>query len=147
MENSIIGYAAATTSVIAFGTQFVHTIRSGTTAGLSFPRSILDSLSLLLWVVYATRIEDFPLLIATSFEFITSLCVCVLIVRDRYKVWVFVKLDTPDTSPDATPSPTPALTQAASPPESIAIDVSPDSSVRRDSGSTGSARIERRNSI
>jgi len=73
MENSIIGYAAATTSVFAFGIQFVHTLRSGTTLGLSFSRTVLDSLSLLLWVVYATRIEDLPLLIATAFEFITSL--------------------------------------------------------------------------
>ena len=93
MDNNIIGYVAASTSVLAFGTQFVHTIRSGTTAGLSFPRTILDSVSLVLWVVYATRIEDLPLLIATSFEFVTSLCV--LIIRDRYKVWMFVKLETP----------------------------------------------------
>jgi hypothetical protein len=138
MDNNIIGYVAATTSVLAFGTQFVHTIRSGTTAGLSFPRTILDSVSLLLWVVYATRIEDLPLLIATSFEFVTSLCVCVLIIRNRYNVWLFVKLNTPDT----TPSPTPAI----SPSESIAIDVSLDSSIRRDSVSSVH-RIERRNSI
>lgn len=134
MENSIIGYAAATTSVVAFGIQFVHTIRSGTTAGLSLPRSVLDSVSLLLWVVYATRIEDHPLLIATSFEFLTSLCVCVIIVRNRYHGWFFVKVNTPDVTP------------AASPAESVAIDISPDSSVRRDSN-ISIHRISRRNSI
>ena len=122
MENSIIGYAAATTSVFAFGIQFVHTLRSGTTLGLSFSRTVLDSLSLLLWVVYATRIEDLPLLIATAFEFITSLCVCVLIVRDRYQVWFFLEKDTLVTSQKDTP-------------ESIVIHVSP---IRL---------IERRNSI
>ena len=122
MENSIIGYAAATTSVFAFGIQFVHTLRSGTTLGLSFSRTVLDSLSLLLWVVYATRIEDLPLLIATAFEFITSLCVCVLIVRDRYQVWFFLKKDTLVMSQKDTP-------------ESIVIHVSP---IRL---------IERRNSI
>lgn len=134
MDDSIIGYAAATTSVVAFGIQFVHTIRSGTTAGLSLPRSVLDSVSLLLWVVYATRIEDHPLLIATSFEFLTSLCVCVIIVRNRYRGWFFVKLNTPDVSPSSSQA------------ESVAIDISPDSSVRRDSN-ISVRRAERRHSI
>lgn len=141
MDNSIIGYAAATTSVIAFGTQFVHTLRSGTTAGLSLPRTVLDSVSLLLWVVYATRIEDHPLLIATSFEFLTSLCICVIIVRNRYQGWFFVKMRTPDATPVASPA-----ESVGSPAESVAIDISPDSSVRRDSNMTV-RYVERRHSI
>jgi uncharacterized protein with PQ loop repeat len=134
MDNSIIGYAAATTSVVAFGTQFVHTIRSGTMVGLSLPRTVLDSVSLLLWVVYATRIEDHPLLIATSFEFLTSLCICVIIVRNRYQGCFFVKVNTPDATP------------VASPAESVVIDISPDSSVRRDSN-ISVRHVERRHSI
>ena len=72
----IIGYVATTSSVAAFGSQFYYTIRTKTTAGLSLYRSVFDTLSLGLWVLYATRVEDIPLLIATTTELFLSLLVC-----------------------------------------------------------------------
>jgi uncharacterized protein with PQ loop repeat len=81
METGIIGYVAASTSVIAFGTQFIHTVRCGTVEGISLPRTMLDAVSLTLWVVYATRLEDIPLLIATSFELVTCLCLCGIVLN------------------------------------------------------------------
>ena len=77
MELSIIGYLATSTSIIAFGSQFVHTIKTKSTEGLSLHRTVLDVVSLALWLSYAARSEDIPLLIATGCELVTSLCVCV----------------------------------------------------------------------
>ena len=81
MNNQIIGYVAAATTLAAFGTQFVHTVRSGTVEGVSLTRSVFDSISLALWALYATRIDDNPLLIATGGELFLSLCVCSLILK------------------------------------------------------------------
>ena len=103
MENAVIGYFATSTSLIAFGSQFVHTIQSKTTAGLSLHRSILDIVSLSLWVIYAARLEDIPLLIATTCELVTSICVCAIIIKQRNTVFSSVKDYTPPPSPPSEP--------------------------------------------
>jgi uncharacterized protein with PQ loop repeat len=102
---SVIGYSAAGVSIVAFGSQFYHTVRSGTVKGLSINRSILDTLSLLLWVAYATRIDDIPLLIATSCELVMSLSICVAILSHcRGSAQILpLKNSTPDPSPPSTP--------------------------------------------
>jgi len=82
--NEIIGYVASSTTMVAFGLQFIHTVRCGTIEGLSPSRTVLDTLSLSFWVVYATRTEDFPLLIATSCELFLSVCVCALILKHAF---------------------------------------------------------------
>jgi len=81
MSTDIIGYSAASLTMVAFGTQFVHTIRCGSIEGISVGRTVLDTMSLVLWVAYATRVEDIPLLIATGCELFLSLCVCALILK------------------------------------------------------------------
>jgi uncharacterized protein with PQ loop repeat len=81
MSTTIIGYSAASVSMIAFGTQFVHTIRCGSIEGISVGRTVLDTVSLVLWVAYATRVEDIPLLIATGCELFLSVCVCAIILK------------------------------------------------------------------
>ena len=83
METTIIGYVATSASVIGLLSQFVHTYRSKTTAGVSMTRTALDSLGLILWIAYATRLEDLPLLIATSVELATSCAVLVIIYKHR----------------------------------------------------------------
>ena len=83
METSIVGFAATSTSVLAFGSQFLHTLQSKTTNGLSLYRTIFDVVSLGLWVYYAARVEDNPLLIATTLELFTSACVCYLILKEK----------------------------------------------------------------
>jgi len=84
MVDHIIGYTASTASVLAFGFQFVHTLRCGTIEGISLSRTVFDTTSLSLWVVYATRTEDLPLLIACSCELFISACVCLVILRHHY---------------------------------------------------------------
>lgn len=84
MDSRILGYTASTTSLLAFGFQFVHTLRCGTLEGISLPRTVFDTASLSLWVVYATRTEDVPLLIACSCELILSFCICLLILRHHF---------------------------------------------------------------
>ena len=81
MDLQIIGYTASTTTIIAFGLQFFHTVRCGTIKGISLYRTAADSLSLFIWVLYATRTEDYPLLIASSCELFLSLCVGLLILN------------------------------------------------------------------
>jgi hypothetical protein len=79
--NMILGYAATSASVIAYGSQFVHTIKTKSISGLSLNRTVLDTMSLVLWVGYAARLEDIPLLTATSCELFMSLCLCILILK------------------------------------------------------------------
>jgi uncharacterized protein with PQ loop repeat len=81
--NQLIGYTASGTTIVAYGLQFFHILRCGTVEGISLPRTLLDTASLALWVLYATRIEDIPLLIATSCELLVSLCVASIILRHR----------------------------------------------------------------
>ena len=81
--DKILGYVAASTTILAFGSQFIHTVRSNTIEGVSVSRSILDTVSLTLWVLYATRIDDNPLLIATGCELFLSLCVCLLLMKHQ----------------------------------------------------------------
>lgn len=85
MENAAIGFVAASASVCAYGSQFFYTMKNKTTAGLSLNRSALDVVSLVFWIAYAARLEDIPLLIATSFELTTGLAVLILIIRSRKK--------------------------------------------------------------
>jgi uncharacterized protein with PQ loop repeat len=93
MSTDIIGYSAASVSVIAFGAQFIHTLRCGSVEGLSLGRTIFDTVSLILWVAYATRVEDIPLLIATSCELVMCMCVAALIVREKIGVYVITNKD------------------------------------------------------
>ena len=80
-ESQLIGYTASGTTMVAFGLQFFHTVRCGTVEGISPYRTIADSISLGIWVLYATRTEDYPLLIASSCELFLSLCVGLLILN------------------------------------------------------------------
>ena len=98
---TIIGYVASSASVIAFGTQLHHTIKTQTTAGLSLHRMGFDVLSLVLWIYYAARVEDIPLLIATTFELVASICVCGVIFKNRIWIQVSVKDYTPPPTPPA----------------------------------------------
>ena len=93
MSTDIIGYSAASVSVIAFGAQFIHTIRCGSVEGLSLGRTIFDTVSLVLWVAYATRVEDIPLLIATSCELVMCMCIAALIVKEKLGVFVITNKD------------------------------------------------------
>ena len=97
MSVSIIGYSAASISVIAFGAQFVHTLRCESVEGISVGRTLFDAMSLVLWVAYATRVEDIPLLIATGCELMLSLCVCAIILRYHFQkigCWTLYILNT-----------------------------------------------------
>jgi uncharacterized protein with PQ loop repeat len=106
--NSIIGYVAASVTIGAFTVQFYHTLQSGTIAGLSLNRTILDAISLLLWVVYAIRIDDNPLLIATSCEAFTCMCVCLVILKHYvYRDGKGSVTSSPNQSPTLTPPSTP----------------------------------------
>lgn len=98
---AIIGYVASSASVIAFSSQLHHTIKTKTTLGLSLRRTALDVVSLALWIYYAARVEDIPLLIATAVELLASICVCVVIWRNRQWSLVVVKDFTPPPSPPA----------------------------------------------
>lgn len=94
MATDIIGYSAASISVIAFGTQFLYTLRCGSVEGLSLGRTVFDTVSLVLWVAYATRVEDIPLLIATSCELVMCMCIAVLIVKEKMGIYIISNKDT-----------------------------------------------------
>ena len=98
---TVIGYVASSASVIAFSSQLHHTIKTQTTAGLSLRRTIFDVVSLAFWIYYAARVEDIPLLIATTVELFASVCVCIVIFKHRKGILVRVKEFTPPPSPPA----------------------------------------------
>ena len=102
METTIIGFIATSSSVLGYSSQFIHTIKSKTTEGVSMYRTMFDAMSLGLWVYYAARTEDNPLLLATAFEFLCSLCIMVLILKNK-KQFTSVKDFTPPPSPPSEP--------------------------------------------
>lgn len=106
METTIVGFAATSSSVLAFGSQFMHTLKSKTTNGLSLYRTFFDVISLALWVYYAARVEDNPLLIATTLELFTSVSICVLILKEKRSRVIFpVKKEwSPPPTPDSDPN-------------------------------------------
>lgn len=102
MESThLIGYVASSASVIAFSSQLHHTLTTQTTAGVSLYRTFFDIGSLALWIYYAARVEDIPLLIATAFELLASVCVFVVILNHRKLGLIRVKDFTPPPSPPA----------------------------------------------
>ena len=107
MESRIVGFVATSTSIVAFSSQFIHTLQSKNTEGVSLYRTVFDSVSLFLWVYYAARGEDNPLLIATSCEAFTCLCVCLVILRHYVKDGKVSVTSSPNHSPPLTPPPTP----------------------------------------
>jgi uncharacterized protein with PQ loop repeat len=102
METNLIGYIATSTSVIGFGSQVFHTCKTRTTAGMSLYRTVFDTLSLGLWVYYAARVNDNPLLIATAFECLLSTIILVFLVKHRRQS-VAIKDYTPPPSPPSDP--------------------------------------------
>lgn len=102
METNIIGYIATSTSIIGFGSQVLHTIHTKTTEGISTYRTVFDTLSLGLWVYYAARVNDNPLLIATAFECVLSAIILGFLVKHRKKHFA-VKDYTPPPSPPSDP--------------------------------------------
>ena len=102
METNVIGYIATSTSVIGFGSQVYHSFKTRTTAGMSFSRTIFDTLSLGLWVYYAARVNDNPLLIATAFECFLSAIIFGFLMKHRRQA-VAVKDYTPPPSPPSDP--------------------------------------------
>jgi uncharacterized protein with PQ loop repeat len=102
METHVIGYIATSTSVIGFGSQVFHIIHTKSTAGLSLYRTVFDTLSLGLWVYYAARVNDNPLLIATAFECFLSAIIFGFLMKHR-RHSVAVKDYTPPPSPPSDP--------------------------------------------
>jgi MtN3 and saliva related transmembrane protein len=102
METNIIGYIATSTSILGFGSQVFHTIQTKTTAGMSPYRTVFDTLSLALWVYYAAKVNDNPLLIAVTFECVLSGVILVFLVKHRTKR-IAVKDYTPPPSPPSDP--------------------------------------------
>ena len=104
METGLIGYVATSASVIGFTAQFIHTVKTRKIEGVSLHRTCLDFLSLALGVLYATRVEDTPLLIATSVELCLSFSIFVSFVYFQKGQIVFRRI---------VPSPSPTLTASS----------------------------------
>jgi uncharacterized protein with PQ loop repeat len=102
METNIIGYIATSTSILGFGSQVFHTLQTKTTAGMSPYRTVFDTLSLGLWVYYAAKVNDNPLLIATTFECFLSGIILICLLKNRRRR-ISVKDYTPPPSPPSDP--------------------------------------------
>lgn len=121
MENEVIGFLATSASVLAFGSQFYFILKTKTTAGISMSRTILDVVSLALWIAYAARLEDLPLLIATSCELATGIGLFIIILKNRKHQFKAVRDFTPPTTPPQSNS------------DFVVIDIKPEKTERRNS--------------
>jgi MtN3 and saliva related transmembrane protein len=79
---SIIGYAAATLTTIAYLPQVIKTIRVKKTDELSLLMFLSSATGVFLWLVYGILIGDIPLIAANSITLVLALCI----------IWYKIKL-------------------------------------------------------
>lgn len=80
---SVIGFAAAILTTIAFVPQVVRVWRSRSTRDISLPMFLVLALGIVLWLIYGALIGDLPLIVANVVTLI--LVLMILFFKLRYK--------------------------------------------------------------
>jgi MtN3 and saliva related transmembrane protein len=80
---SVVGFAAATLTTLAFLPQVVKSYKTKDTKGISLPMALLQSSGTFLWLIYAVLIKDFALGLANIITF--SLAFFLVILKIKYK--------------------------------------------------------------
>ena len=80
---SVIGFAAAVLTTVAFVPQVIRAWRSRSTRDISLPMFLVLALGIILWLIYGVLIGDWPLIIANVVTLI--LVLMILFLKLRYK--------------------------------------------------------------
>lgn len=78
---SIIGFAAAACTTIAFIPQAIKTIKTKNTKDLSLPMYLILVIGILLWLVYGIVNADMPIIIANGITLFFAAIILVNIIR------------------------------------------------------------------
>ena len=72
MNADVLGFVAATLTTIAFIPQTIQSWRTRDMSGISLPMYSLFTTGVVLWIIYASLIQNWPVLIATIITLGTS---------------------------------------------------------------------------
>mgnify|MGYP000129580839 CR=1 FL=1 len=78
---SIVGYAGATLTTVAFLPQVLHTLRTRDTSGISLGMYTAFTLGVALWFVYGVLLHAWPIIIANVVTLVLSGSVLMLKLR------------------------------------------------------------------
>jgi MtN3 and saliva related transmembrane protein len=82
---TLIGFAAAILTTIAFVPQVLHILRSGNVEGISIAMySVLIS-GVSLWLVYGIILDELPIILANSITLVLTITVVILTIYKRSK--------------------------------------------------------------
>ncbi|MCB1734514.1 MAG: SemiSWEET transporter [Gammaproteobacteria bacterium] len=79
--STLIGFAAATLTTLAFLPQVLHTLKSRDTKGLSLAMYGAFSAGVFLWLIYGVMLREWPIIIANGITFLLAMSVLVLKLR------------------------------------------------------------------
>ena len=78
---TLLGYAAATCTTVAFVPQVVRIWRTGSTRDISLAMFVVMTAGVLMWLIYGLIIHDQPLVVANGVTFVLSLAILVMKLR------------------------------------------------------------------
>lgn len=78
---TLVGFAAATLTTLAFVPQVVRSWRTRVTRDVSLGMFLVMTTGIALWLAYGTLIADWPLIVANGVGFLLSLTVLILKLR------------------------------------------------------------------
>jgi MtN3 and saliva related transmembrane protein len=78
---TLIGFAAAFCTTVAFVPQVVRTWRTRSTRDISLAMFVVMTTGVLLWLIYGLLVHDRPLVVANGITFVLSLTILVMKLR------------------------------------------------------------------
>ena len=78
---TLIGFAAALCTTVAFVPQVVRTLRTRSTRDISLWMFLVMTAGVLLWLIYGLLVHDRPLVVANGITFVLSLTILVMKLR------------------------------------------------------------------
>ena len=78
---TLLGYAAATCTTVAFVPQVVRIWRTRSTRDISLGMFIVLTAGVMMWLIYGLIIHDRPLVVANGVTFVLSLAILVMKLR------------------------------------------------------------------
>jgi len=78
---TLLGFAAACCTTIAFVPQVVRTWRTRSTRDISLAMFVVMTTGVLLWLIYGLLVHDRPLVVANGVTFVLSMTILVMKLR------------------------------------------------------------------
>ena len=78
---TLLGFAAAACTTVAFVPQLLRSWRTGSTRDISLGMFLVMTIGVLLWLIYGLLVHDRPLVVANGVTFVLSLTILVMKLR------------------------------------------------------------------